>query len=613
MSAKARRAPSGGDAPDPIKAESPEAAAPKTRDNSLRAGRAEDAPKEQGPFASEWLNDALSAAFGEDLTEVEATFNARAENEAIGAEAHTKGTSMSFGVGVKEDPKDAESLETIAHETSHALAKGGSGQTKLDAPGDQGEQTANDAGKRFSSWVRSGMQGAAPSLRPAAGGKAEIHRRANVPTEWAGSPMLREGDKGSSVRTLQTMLNSHGAGLLVDGDFGPKTRAAVINFQSSHGLTVDGVAGPQTAAALRAPAPVAAPPAASPAPPAPAGPAAPATLTGSPPLKVGSKGSQVRTLQTLLNATGANLLVDGDFGPKTDAAVKAYQRARGLVVDGVVGPQTAASLNNAGPSAQPTPTTPPPATPTAPPAAGRIDGDPALRQGSKGDEVKTLQGLLNGFEARLTVDGDFGAKTAAAVRGFQQANGLTVDGVVGPRTATKLYDPNARDVAAVNNTAPPVGTGAVDVGDADPANRLNDSRVSPDNRALARDTIAAAQAQGLRPYVVEGYRSFESQNDAFERGASQVRAGGSWHNYGLAVDIAFWNSAGTGPTWNAPQDHWQKLGTAGKNAGYTAWGGDWGWDFVHFEYHPRWSSSSAYGVKPTFDRGGFQAVWDLVT
>ncbi|HMV66991.1 MAG TPA: DUF4157 domain-containing protein, partial [Myxococcota bacterium] len=130
MSAKARRAPSGGDAPDPVQSSAPaELAAGKTHDNARKAS---DAPKEQGPFASDWLNQALSTAFGEDLADVDATFEQRAENEAIGAEAHTRDTSMSFGAGVKEDAKDAESLETIAHETAHALAGGGAGRTGLD-------------------------------------------------------------------------------------------------------------------------------------------------------------------------------------------------------------------------------------------------------------------------------------------------------------------------------------------------------------------------------------------------------------------------------------------------------------------------------------------------
>ncbi|MDR1564872.1 MAG: peptidoglycan-binding protein [Oscillospiraceae bacterium] len=57
-------------------------------------------------------------------------------------------------------------------------------------------------------------------------------------------------------------------------------------------------------------------------------------------VKKGSKGATVRQLQTLLNKNGAKLAVDGDFGTKTLAAVKAYQKAKGLVVDGVVGVKT---------------------------------------------------------------------------------------------------------------------------------------------------------------------------------------------------------------------------------------------------------------------------------
>ena len=59
----------------------------------------------------------------------------------------------------------------------------------------------------------------------------------------------------ASVRTLQTLLNlwgkDHGkAPLAIDEDFGVKTKAAVIEFQSAHGLDADGVVGPQTWAVL---------------------------------------------------------------------------------------------------------------------------------------------------------------------------------------------------------------------------------------------------------------------------------------------------------------------------------------------------------------------------
>ena len=67
-------------------------------------------------------------------------------------------------------------------------------------------------------------------------------------------------------------------------------------------------------------------------------------------LKKGSKGADVSALQTVLNENGANppLVLDGDFGPKTDASVRAYQARTGLKADGVVGPLTWASLASAG-------------------------------------------------------------------------------------------------------------------------------------------------------------------------------------------------------------------------------------------------------------------------
>ncbi len=63
-------------------------------------------------------------------------------------------------------------------------------------------------------------------------------------------PMLQEADTGAAVKTLQTRLNTWGATLAVDGDFGPLTLAAVKAFQTAHHLSVDGIVGPITWAAL---------------------------------------------------------------------------------------------------------------------------------------------------------------------------------------------------------------------------------------------------------------------------------------------------------------------------------------------------------------------------
>jgi hypothetical protein len=70
-------------------------------------------------------------------------------------------------------------------------------------------------------------------------------------TPWPGpGPTLRRGARGPDVARLQERLNAHGAALAVDGDFGPRTDAAVRAFQSAHGLVVDGIVGPLTWGAL---------------------------------------------------------------------------------------------------------------------------------------------------------------------------------------------------------------------------------------------------------------------------------------------------------------------------------------------------------------------------
>jgi peptidoglycan hydrolase-like protein with peptidoglycan-binding domain len=136
-------------------------------------------------------------------------------------------------------------------------------------------------------------------------------------------PRLTIGSTGPDVRRLQIifvmtkLLDVSG----IDGVFGPKTQDAVKSFQQGNGLTADGVVGPMTWKAL---------------------PADPQT----PRLARGSTGSAVSALQkALLAFGGANSAtdpgpLDGDFGPKTESAVRACQTQQNIGVDGIVGDQT---------------------------------------------------------------------------------------------------------------------------------------------------------------------------------------------------------------------------------------------------------------------------------
>ena len=85
-----------------------------------------------------------------------------------------------------------------------------------------------------------------------------------------------------------------------------------------------------------------------------------AAFAWGPTLRRGSRGSAVRTLQKLLSIAGANLSVDGIFGPATQRAVRNFQSSEGLQVDGIVGPKTKAALTR-GRAAQ-GPAAPPPVT-----------------------------------------------------------------------------------------------------------------------------------------------------------------------------------------------------------------------------------------------------------
>ncbi len=145
-------------------------------------------------------------------------------------------------------------------------------------------------------------------------------------------------------------------------------------------------------------------------------------------LQKGDRGATVRALQqALVDGGWADLVCDGVYGPKTEAAVKYYQQHNGLQATGRAGSNTLTKLLG---SAN---------------VDLNKDGGNSPSQGSTGPSVYKIQERLKALGYPVgPLDGKFGKKTAAAVRTFQALNGLPVDGKVGPKTEAVLFSSDAK-------------------------------------------------------------------------------------------------------------------------------------------------------------------------
>ena len=233
---------------------------------------------------------------------------------------------------------------------------------------------------------------------------------------------LKDGSSGKDVRQLQERLIS--LGWLTgeaDGTYGGATEAAIIAFQKkTSGLYDDGVAGPGTLKAVYSNSAAKS--------------SSPVASVGIK-LESGSEGEAVRALQKRLSALGyLSGSADGSYGEKTRAAVIAFQSNSGLKVDGIAGTGTLNAIYSqnalkAGQSGT---------------GSGSEGGSGTLQEGDKSDAVTRLQqALKNQGYYNGSVDGSYGSGTVAAVKAFQQANGLRADGKAGPATQRALFGTSA--------------------------------------------------------------------------------------------------------------------------------------------------------------------------
>ncbi|MEO1144788.1 MAG: peptidoglycan-binding protein [Cyanobacteria bacterium J06638_22] len=126
-------------------------------------------------------------------------------------------------------------------------------------------------------------------------------------------------------------------------------------------------------------------------------------------------GDRVLEAQDLLTAHGFPLKLDGDFGWKTEAAIRAFQREQHLRIDGIIGQETWGAL-----------------------IRGVQPGSRELRLGHCGSDVHELQGLLQVHNFVVARTGHFDDTTQQSVVQFQEQHHLRSHGRVDSVTWTLL-------------------------------------------------------------------------------------------------------------------------------------------------------------------------------
>ena len=226
---------------------------------------------------------------------------------------------------------------------------------------------------------------------------------------------------------------------------------------------------------------------------APEQPATASARFGTRTLRRGLRGPDVRKLQSILRQLGYRTVVDGDFGPATEADVRRYERRRGVRVDGRVPPRQARTMQRLAARRG--------RSPSRSERRRYTFGERTLRRGMSGPDVRALQEALTKLGFPTEADGAFGPATESQVRAYERRRGLRVDGRVSPRQARGM---RRRAAAAPTNPGGGGRAGYVfpvrgrhsygDAGARFGADRGNHSHQGQDVFAAAGTPLVAAHA-----------------------------------------------------------------------------------------------------------------------
>ena len=262
------------------------------------------------------------------------------------------------------------------------------------------------------------------------------------------------GDEAAEVASIQEALEALDLYYTdITGHYGKRTQSAVRKFQKRYRLAQTGVADEETIALLYRLSDTKAPAEST---------ALPQTGYGASTLREGSRSDAVRLLQenlALLDYYEGN--VTGSYGRLTKEAVRRFQRDNDLSADGVAGPRTLEKLNAllTDGSGKETPVVTPPdsqgsdgtGTKTPLESVPTLNTEWTLRRSSRSGYVTRLQKALIALGYYTgSADGYFGSGTEDAVRAYQQARGLQVDGVAGRATLRKINSDVQNGVTAAS-------------------------------------------------------------------------------------------------------------------------------------------------------------------
>jgi len=153
-----------------------------------------------------------------------------------------------------------------------------------------------------------------------------------------------------------------------------------------------------------------------------------------------------------------------------------------------------------------------------------------LSQGASGEDVRQLQIRVSGYPgygAVLALDGAFGPATRSAVIRFQQAYGLSADGIAGSQTYNKIYALQDADCTPVNFSYAEWNQCNSDWS----GGAVSASTAKANARVSMWKLQAMRHAMGDAPlYISSGFRSYACNN-------AVGGAGNSRHLYGDAVDL----------------------------------------------------------------------------